>query len=34
MEQLVNHSWTWGPAPIADGMREALAEAPNGARQI
>ena len=32
--QQVSRSWTWGPAPITDGMREALAEAPGGARQV
>ena len=29
-EQISNRSWTWGPAPISDVLREDYAEAPEG----
>jgi hypothetical protein len=33
-EQLSGRSWTWGPAPISDLMREALTDAPEGTRAV
>jgi len=33
-EQVSGRSWTWGPAPISDLLREALADAPEGVRAV
>lgn len=33
-EQVSGRSWTWGPAPISDLMRETLVEAPEGVRAV
>jgi hypothetical protein len=33
-EQISNRSWTWGPAPISDALREDYAEAPEGKRAV
>lgn len=33
-EQVSNRSWTWGPAPISDLLRETLIDAPEGVRAV
>jgi hypothetical protein len=33
-EQVSDRSWTWGPAPISDALRENYAEAPEGRRAV
>ncbi len=33
-QQLTNRSWTWGPAPISDPVREQYAESPEGMRTV
>jgi hypothetical protein len=33
-EQVSDRSWTWGPAPISDAVRENYAEAPAGMRAV
>lgn len=33
-EQVTGRSWTWGPAPISDLIREDYAEAPEGKRSV
>jgi hypothetical protein len=33
-EQVSGRSWTWGPAPISELMREPLVEAPEGLRAV
>lgn len=34
VEQVSGRSWTWGPAPISELLREPLAEAPEGQRAV
>jgi hypothetical protein len=33
-EQVSGRSWTWGPAPISDLMRETLVDSPEGSRAV
>src|SRR5262245_57227285 len=33
-EQVTDRSWTWGPAPISDLVRENYVEAPEGKRVV
>src|SRR5690349_2319129 len=33
-EQVSDRSWTWGPAPISEALRENYAEAPEGKRAV
>ena len=33
-EHVSDRSWTWGPAPISDALRESYAEAPEGKRVV
>jgi hypothetical protein len=34
VEQVSGRSWTWGPAPISDLLRETLVDSPEGTRAV